>query len=148
MIDIVGFLEGVTPDNRGRLLSHIHQFSDEQMETTHDYIQWLFPTDQPSQSNYNAPVLSPFDIEDLQQSKRAVANIKISAERFLGFLSRHNYWISRYNHNHLRITRVITSLRLLAGDDDADQFLASILALVKGKEGQIGQKPIQFWMQA
>lgn len=66
MIDIVGFLEGVMPDNRGRLLSHIHRFSDEQMETTHDYIQWLFPTDQPSQSNYNAPVLSPFDIEDLQ----------------------------------------------------------------------------------
>jgi hypothetical protein len=148
MIDIVGFLEGVTPDNRGRLLSHIHQFSDEQMETTHDYIQWVFPTAQPSQSNYNAPVLSPFDIEDLQQSKRAIANLKISAEWFSGFLSRHNYWISRYNHNHLRITRVITSLRLLAGDDDANQFLASILELIKGKEGQIGQKPIQFWMQA
>ena len=148
MIDIVGFLEGVTPDNHGRLLSHIHQFSDEQMETTHDYIQWLFPTDQASQSNYSAPVLSPFDIEDLQQSKRALANLKISAEWFLGFLSRHNYWISRYNHNHLRITRVIASLRLLAGDDDADQFLASILELVKGKEGQIGQKPIQFWMKA
>jgi len=148
MIDIVGFLEGVTPDNRGRMLSHIHQLSDEQMESTHDYIQWLFPTDQPSQSNYDAPVLSPLDIEDLQQNKKAIDNLKVSAEWFLGFLSRHNYWISKYDHNHLRITRVITSLRLLIGDDDADQFLSSILELIKGKEGQIGQKPIQFWMQA
>lgn len=148
MIDIVGFLEGVTPDNRGRMLSHIHQLSDEQMESTHDYIQWLFPTDQPSQSNYDAPVLSPLDIEDLQQNKKAIDNLKVSAEWFLGFLSRHNYWISKYDHNHLRITRVITSLRILIGDNDADQFRAGILELIKGKEGKIGQKPIQFWMQA
>ena len=58
---IVGFLESKTPDHRGRSLSMVLAFSDERAEQTHDYIQWLFPLDEPSGSVHGAPVLSGLD---------------------------------------------------------------------------------------
>ena len=36
----------------------------------------------------------------------------------------------KYDHNHLRITRVIRSLRLLANDQVADGFKDKMLSLV------------------
>jgi hypothetical protein len=38
-MDIVGFLEGKTPDHRGRTLSMVLAFLDERAEQTHDYMQ-------------------------------------------------------------------------------------------------------------
>ena len=56
---IVGFLEGKTPDHRGRTLSMVLAFSDERAEQTHDYIQWLFPLDEPSGSVQGASTIWP-----------------------------------------------------------------------------------------
>ena len=112
-MEIVGFLEGKTPDHRGRMLAVIMQQTDHQAETTHDYIQWLFPLDEPSRSVMGAPVLNELDIEDIRHSELAQQNLVKSASWFLGFLERNDHWITKYDHNHLRITRVIKSLRLL-----------------------------------
>ena len=66
MIDIVGFLEGKTPDHRGRMLTMLWNQTDDDAENTHDYIQWMFPLDQPSRSVTGAPVLNELDIEDIR----------------------------------------------------------------------------------
>ena len=47
---LLGFLEGYDVDARGRKLHEIWEFSDNQIERTHDFIQWLFPLTEPSQS--------------------------------------------------------------------------------------------------
>ena len=112
MTEIVGFLEGKTPDHRGRILAMLLQQTDHQAETTHDYIQWLFPLDEPSRSVNDVPILTDLDIDEIRQSSLAQANLAKSARWFLGFLERNNHWITKYNHNHLRITRAIKSLRL------------------------------------
>ena len=54
---LLGFLEGYDADARGRKLHEIWEFSDNQIESTHDFIQWLFPLTEPSQSQPDAPVL-------------------------------------------------------------------------------------------
>ena len=128
-MEIVGFLEGKTPDHRGRILAMTLQQTDHQAETTHDYIQWLFPLDEPSRSVMGAPVLNELDIEDIRHSELAQQNLVKSASWFLGFLGRNDHWITRYDHNHLRITRVIKSLRLLASDEAADEFRDKTLSL-------------------
>ena len=87
--------------------------TNHQAETTHDYIQWLFPLDEPSRSVNGVPVLTKLEIDEIRQSSLTQANLVKSARWFLGFLERNNRWITKYNHNHLRITRVIKSLRLL-----------------------------------
>ena len=145
MTEIVGFLEGKTPDHRGRILAMLLQQTDHQAETTHDYIQWLFPLDEPSRSVNGAPVLTELDIDEIKGSSLAQANLARSARWFLGFLERNNHWITKYNHNHLRITRVIKSLRLLASDEAADEFRDKVLALAGDNLNLVDQKARGFW---
>ena len=142
---IVGFLEGKTPDHRGRILAMLLQQTDHQAEATHDYIQWLFPLDEPSRSVNGAPVLAELDIDEIRQSSLAQANLAKSARWFLGFLERNNHWITKYNHNHLRITRVIKSLRLLASDAAADEFRDKVLAVAGDNLNLVDQKARGFW---
>jgi len=143
--EIVGFLEGKTPDHRGRILAMLLQQTDHQAETTHDYIQWLFPLDEPSRSVNGAPVLTELDIDEIRQSSLAQINLAKSARWFVGFLERNDHWISKYNHNHLRITRVIKSLRLLASDEAADEFRDKVLALAGDNLNLVDQKARGFW---
>jgi hypothetical protein len=142
---IVGFLEGKTPDRWGRILAMLLQQTDHQAETTHDYIQWLFPLDEPSRSVNGAPVLTELEIDEIRESSLAQANLAKSARWFLGFLQRNNHWITKYNHNHLRITRVIKSLRLLASDKAADEFRDKVLDLAGDNLNLVDQKARGFW---
>ena len=142
---IVGFLEGKTPDHLGRILAMLLQQTDYQAETNHDYIQWLFPLDEPSRSVNGVPILTDLDIDEIRQSSLAQANLAKSARWFLGFLERNDHWITKYNHNHLRITRVIKSLRLLASDKAADEFRDKVLALAVDNLNLIDQKARGFW---
>ena len=147
-MEIIGFLEGKTPDHRGRILAMLLQQTDYQAETTHDYIQWLFPLDEPSRSVNGAPVLTELDIDEIKESSLAQANLAKSASWFLGFLERNNHWITKYNHNHLRITRVIKSLRLLASDKAADEFKDKVFGYLGDEVNLIDAKARSFWNSA
>ena len=144
-MEIVGFLEGKTPDHRGRILAMLLQQTDYQAETTHDYIQWLFPLDEPIRSVNGVPVLTQLEIDEIRQSSLAQANLAKSARWFVGFLERNDHWITKYNHNHLRITRIIKSLRLLASDKAADEFRDKVLALAGDNLNLVDQKARGFW---
>jgi len=146
--EIVSFLEGKTPDYRGRTFAMLLQQSDHQAETTHDYIQWMFPLDEPSRSVNGVPVLNELDIEEIRQSSLAQANLAKSTSWFLGFLERNDHWVTKYNHNHLRITRLIKSLRLLASDEAADEFRDKVLALAGDNLNLVDQKARGFWRSA
>ena len=148
MIEIVGFLEGKTPDHRGRILAMLLQQPDHRAEATHDYIQWLFPLDEPSRSVNGAPVLTELDIDEIKESILAQGNLAKSASWFLGFLERNNHWITKYNHNHLRITRVIKSLRLLASDKAADEFKDKVFVYLGDDLNLIDPKARSFWNSA
>ena len=148
MTEIVSFLEGKTPDYRGRILAVLLRQTDHQAEITHDYIQWLFPLDEPSRSVNGAPVLTKLEIDEIRQRSLAQANLGESASWFLGFLERNDHWITKYNHNHLRITRVIRSLRLLASDEAADEFRDKVLALAGDNLNLIDQKARGFWVNS
>ena len=145
---LLGFLEGKTPDHRGRILAMILQQTDHQAETNHDYIQWLFPLDEPSRSVLGAPLLNELEIEEIRQSELAQQNLVKSASWFLGFLERNDHWITKYDHNHLRITRVIKSLRLLTSDEAAEEFKDKMLGLVGDKLNLVDQKARGLWASA
>ena len=148
MIEIVGFLEGKTPDHRGRILAMLLQQPDHQAEATHDYIQWLFPLDEPSRSINGAPVLTELDIDEIKESSLAQGNLAKSASWFLGFLQRNQHWVTKYDHNHLRITRVIKSLRLLASDKAADEFKDKVFGYLGDDLNLIDPKAKSFWNSA
>ena len=147
-MDVVGFLEGKTPDHRGRMLSMLWKQTDDDAENTHDYIQWIFPLDEPSQAINIAPVLNDFDIREIRENQHATENLKESARWFLGFLERNDHWITNYDHNHLRITRVIKSLRLLASDEAADEFRDKVIALAGDNLNLVDGEARDFWNSA
>ena len=142
------FLEGKSPDHRGRFLGDIRSFEDQKIESVHDFIQWLFPLDEPSGANPNAPVLDMAEIEAIRQSERASQNLLESSQWYLNFLTRNSHWICEHDHNHLRISRVIKSLRLLHSDRKADEFKQSVLALIAQKENEVGALTLKYWERA
>ena len=147
-MDVFHFLEGAIPDGRGRTLSMIMAFDDQKIESTHDFIQWIFPLDEPSRSHLGAPVLDLFEIEEIKSSDVALENLMQSADWYFGFLQRHDHWIRQYDHNHLRISRAIKSLRLLVSDEVADRYKAAILDFLGGNISAISERSRGYWLNA
>ena len=99
-------------------------------------------------SVHGAPVLQTEDVDVISANKVARGNIIKSADWYLGFLRRNEHWIKSYDHNHLRITRTIKSLRLLVGDDEANKFRIDLFFKLGDKINIIKLTAIEFWNNA
>jgi hypothetical protein len=127
---LLAFYRGDAPDSSGRTLEDIWTWTDEWLEAVHDYIQWMFPLSARSGANPAAPVLGPMTIEAFRSSEALRERLERSLRvmlRFYGleethtagalhivrserFRDRARVWLSPGNHNHLRLTRIMTSL--------------------------------------
>lgn len=135
MDPIIAFYSHQGTDHKGRTLKQIWNFSDEQLEKEHDYIQWLFPTTVPSKYNAVAPLLTSEIICEFCESDEMVANLIVSSfifERFLKLDELAPFWTKRQNgrdnHNCLRISRIIASLNNLEQFGRSDDFYKKVLA--------------------
>ena len=145
---LVLFLGGRGPDAAGRFLEDILDWDDAALEATHDYIQWLFPLPTPSAAAPGSPVLTAEDIEAVRHDPVAQGNLRRAAERMRGFYEANSHWLVAHDHNHLRISRVIRSLRLLLGHDEAVEFFEAIMRLV-GRAGEpVSATSIEHWQDA
>ncbi|MFL2776352.1 MAG: hypothetical protein ACJ0DM_03900, partial [Gammaproteobacteria bacterium] len=52
-MDFEKFLTNQGPDFKGRSLEEIWAYSDNEIESTHDFVQLVFPTNKPSQATFN-----------------------------------------------------------------------------------------------
>jgi len=163
MSQLIEFYRGTSSDARGRNLERIWAYSDNEMEDHHDFIQWLFPLQEPSQFNPNAPVLSDEDIRIFRENASLRENLARSFERFLSFLGlardekrigpgpdyeRRSGVFTSPNHNWLRITRVLTSLRLLGLEADGQAFFACLQDLVKNGQARVSNDTMAYWQNA
>jgi len=145
---LIKFLEGSEKDFQGRLIKDIWDYSDQEIENIHDFIQVIFPLDQ--RSKYSS---SRFFIKDqalipkIQKSSLAQSNFRQSYEWFLGFLERNPKWQKGYDHNQLRITRIIKSLNLLSSYESALTFYQSMVGLIKD-DHCISQTTYDYWLEA
>lgn len=142
------FLAEERTNNNGWSLSDIWKFNDIQIENTHTFIQWVFPTDEPSRATPGSPVLNEEEVLAIRNNEKAKKNLSTSADWYFNFLSRNSFWRKPYDHNHLRITRVIKSLRLLCGDDEADYYKEKFWHLLGADMSVIPSKTIEYWEDA
>ena len=134
-MDFEKFLNLEGGDFRGRTLKEIWRYTDIQIEQIHDFIQVVFPLNKPSNSNPHTYYLNDdTTIERIQTNETIKQNIIKSSKWFLSFLKRNESWKKQYNHNHLRITRIIECLRLLVSDEEANKFHKSTLKLLGDKK--------------
>jgi hypothetical protein len=143
---IVRFLSGDGHDAVGRSFEEVLAMDDVAIEARHDFIQWLFPLDEPSQAVPSSPVLTGSDILVLRNSATMRLRLRDATERMLRFYRATARWKQSFDHNHLRITRIIKSLRLLAGDGPADAFKAAILSEAEGSP--VSPTSRRYWNEA
>lgn len=112
------------------------------LESRHNYIQWIFDIDEPSRAQPLAPVATAESIEECNQlpdySAKQVRALAMMIRFFGGTPIFENgnlveiippekstplHWVSPGNHNYLRITRILKSLRLHNRLDLAVLFL-------------------------
>jgi hypothetical protein len=165
---LIEFYRGGERDHRGRLLSHIHQYAFHDLERHHDYIQWLFPLPEPSGANAQAPLLSAEDIAAFNADASLRKTLGQSFElmlQFYGleleggddgpvvirsdtFVARRNVWLTRGNHNFLRISRILRALSLLGLRQYAAAFLKSLESIYAEEPQTIGETTMGYWRRA
>ena len=160
-------------DRRGRTRSSIIAWSDDELEYHHDYIQLLFPLPEGSPFNPSAPVIDEATFNAFRSRLELQTQLRASLQRMLHFygfqfasetgssvgdsqesqvLNGSNYpeasrnWVRKFNHNHLRITRILRSLRVLGLEKEAREFFKALERVYEG--GKIGQKSMMFWTRA
>jgi hypothetical protein len=142
------YLAGVGPDGRDRLVTDVLAFSDDRLEAVHDYIQWLFPLETRSGAQPGAPVLTQAEIEGIRADGRAADNLMKATERMLRFYRSTEWWLRGYDHNHLRITRILHSLRLLVGPEAARSFHEAVLAMHDAAGTPVNARSLHYWAEA
>ena len=149
-MNFVNFLTNNEPDFKNRFLNDIWNFSDEDIEYTHDFIQLLFPLNEKSSAISNGIYLDSNEaILRIKANKLATENIVKSSKWFLSFLARNSHWKRKHDHNYLRITRIIKSLRLLVSDQEANKFYESFMQLVdENLKSKINLTTLTYWQNA
>ena len=145
---------GRTPS--GYTLRQVLEWPDGEWEDRHDFIQWVFPTDEPSMYNSNAPVLDAATVARFRADPLMRQRLRRGFDRWLSFCGvartadglafdnpNPGVW-GRANHNWLRITRILRSLNLLGLPDEARAFFA-LLATVRQ---QIDPTTWRYWEAA
>lgn len=147
-MDLYKFLKNEEKDFRGRFLSDIWNFSDDEIENDHEFIQILFPLDKPSEVVVHDIYLKNVnEFLKIKNDKIIKKNIIKSKDWFVKFLNRNDQWKSYSDHNQFRITRIIECLRLLISNDEADKFCSLIFSMV-GEETEINEITLDYWLKA
>lgn len=152
------FLQGKASNINGLYIQDIWNFSFYKLEHNHKYIQWLFPINTTSNYNRTAPVIDK-EWEGCHDSV-VRKNMKKSFAVLLDFYGltydgkdivkassypiRALNWLTPFNHNFLRITRILTALKLFGLDEEHGAFLAFLNRLYE-KHPLIIDKSIRYW---
>lgn len=136
----LAFLSG-EPNPDGLTVRWILDATNKDLERRHDWVQWAFPTNTPSRFNPDAPTITLKEMKSLTPEQ--TQNLVAMAERFSLFLASSAYWRHARSHNHLRITRCLTSLKLAGAYKQRDALYH--LAM---EHGQPSEETMRFWAAA
>ncbi len=168
---IVSFYSG-GKDDAGRTLSEILGWPDYYLEVTHDFIQWLFPTRQPSAVNPSAPLVTAETAAAFHARPELRDGLLAALDRMLAFYGlrrqtdaggevevtidpesyprRSPEWLRSHDHNHLRLTRMMQSLATLGLANEARALQRCLLNDVYDGPGSahISRETYEYWLSA
>ena len=158
---LLDFLKGEGEDFYGRTIAFIlgHKGNSMWLEGTHDYIQWLFPLREAS----NAAPSVPLNDEMVNLIKNDPVTKGYLMESFLMMLDFYgfelqesgvvvyndpskNHWSTPFNHNFLRITRIIGCMSICGFEELGKEFCSAVCEVMKDKPYAISSK--KYWIDA
>jgi hypothetical protein len=160
MSKITEFYTGGREPHHMHTLAEMWEKNDDFWEYNHSHIQWLFPLNEPSNFNPDAPQLSEEDIATFKSDPTIQRNFLMSFCRFLNFLGL-DYQDQKVveteffepivfkmaNHNWLRITRVLKSLVLVGFEKEAIAFY-NTLKEFREQRGWASDNAFSYWKGA
>ena len=124
----VQFISGEIPDTMGRYIHDYFNFDDTDMEGCHNWVQWAFPINSVSIFNTTAPLIHYGDYSCLNNSEVVRANQTRIIRKYCATVGiniddddsctldipifRAIFASIIFNHNSLRLTRLLHHLRL------------------------------------
>ena len=156
-----------SPDARNRSLATILSWPDSRLESSHDYIQTVFPLPEESMFSF-APIVTPEIRSAFLAQAELRASLRGALERMLSFYGlqfsstearketvtrgpnfgiNSRNWVTRFDHNHLRMTRILRSLRVLGLGDEA-AALHGFLAADEEVTDTVSPRSQMYWRRA
>lgn len=168
---LVRFYMGISSDDEGRKIDDMLTWDNQLMQVCHDYIQWLFPTDEPSRFNKDAPLLNASIADLFKSDSRLQLNVRRALKHFSSFLGlawegspesqlasctqADNFekrilgcWQGPNNHNWKRITRILRCLQLVGMIKERDAFYACLLDIIATHPCMVDGETVRFWQDA
>jgi len=165
---IIKFYQGEGTDSEGRTLVEVLSFDNGELETNHNYVQWLFPLNHQSAFNPTAPILTHNDIKLFINDSQLREKYLVSLNKMLSFYGitladdcqevkmhlsatfsqQKINWVTLGNHNFLRLTRILTSLNILGFPDHAKAMFEILETIYLENTTAIGTVTWNFWKQA
>lgn len=151
--------EGTDP--YGQSVLDMLAMTDRELESNHEVIQWMFPLHEPSSVNPDAPLIDPGSAKVLQENinaRQRMHEMILRFGRFLGFqlnedgifvaepglANNRANWQSPLNHNQLRITRALRSMRLFGFQREAESLFDAVNQAAGDSPG-VSQRTTGFW---
>ncbi|MFI5075963.1 MAG: opioid growth factor receptor-related protein [Vicinamibacteria bacterium] len=156
-------------DAGGRTLPEIWAWDAARLEGVHDYIQWLFPLPEPSAFNPHAPILTRETIETFRADPELRQRLLRSLALMLDFyglalesdgngtprIERARDYAQKSagrqrpgDHNHLRLTRILTSARLLGLDDHSRALYRCLAAIARDHPHAVSATTLAYWQRS
>ncbi len=166
---LIPFYLGEKRDSEGRMIQEMWAWDFEELECAHDYIQWLFPISEKSAFNRDAPVVDENIVQTFQSDLRLQQNLlrsftvmiqfyglrryenedgKIVITQSKDYPSRKREWVCMFDHNYLRITRILKCLITFGLRDEAQAFYECLQQIYRESSDQIGGETFQYWTNA
>ncbi len=159
------FLSDLGVDHRGRMLGEILAWSDEKLETTDDYAQWLFPLPEPSPFVPQAPAPTPADFAEMARDEAVRAGIARASLRFLQYLGleydgdrvrkssrwpeRRGVWLAWNGNRDRHISHMLRASSLLGFRESAIRVERALEAITIEQRGaSASSRAISFWREA
>lgn len=164
---IVEFYRGERPNHMGVTLDEMMQFTHGQLEMDHDYVQWMFPSNEASMLNVEAPVLTKEEAYIISSDPELREKVKQSFIKMLDFFGfvltkdeegsvliedmpptekrkQPQRWLMSFNHNMLRATRVLKCLRLCGLTEHALAFYNAL----RNHKVKVSTNTFKYWTDA
>jgi hypothetical protein len=156
---IVEFYRGERGNTNGDTLDEIMSWTDGQLEMDHDWIQWALPSNERSMLNGDAPTMTKDECRAFNEDVELQEKARKTFERFLDFLGfrltsdpllvepkdENVPWFLRsFNHNMLRVTRSLKSMRLTGNTECAVAFYNALRPFF----GQVSENTRKYWGDA
>lgn len=166
---LLEYYRGSGTDHAGRHLDDVLAWDDDALEQVHDYIQWVFPNVDPSRANSAAPLLTAADVAEFRGDGDLQRRLLDAFERILRFYGYRRStspdggvtlepldtwrdhaanWLQPYNHNHLRLTRIMKCLAALGRSADAEALQQTLLALADSHPRAVSAATKRYWKSA